>query len=373
MPSSILAADTGFPDLSGDKSNEEKFGQITNYLYMLLEQLRYSLGNLGMENFNESALGELANVITQPVYVQLEGAQGEISALYVTAEVLSSRMEDAEGNISSLQQTAESLTSRLSDAEGNISVLQQSATSLNSRITDAEGNISNLQQTAQSLSSSLSSLEGDYSTLSQTVNSITLSVSNGESISTIQLLRNGVAVSSQSISFSGMVTFSDLSTSGATTINGDNIVTGTISAMTMVGNDIYGGSITGTTLRSVSGSDNGLEIYYGAVNGSLLVGGICFDDNGRGTSDEARYRMFIYTSSGYMDWAMKLRSAGGMSLESNDNIYIEAATNLTLRAGWNIWLENPAITDDDGNTWQFKEDGLYRNYVKVISLDGAGA
>ena len=74
-----------------------------------------------------------------------------------------------------------------------------------------------------------------------------------------------------------------------------------------------------------------------------------------------------------MDWAMKLRSAGGMSLESNDNIYIEAATNLTLRAGWNIWLENPAITDDDGNTWQFKEDGLYRNYVKVISLDGAGA
>ena len=159
MPSSILAADTGFPDLSGDKSNEEKFGQITNYLYMLLEQLRYSLGNLGMENFNESALGELANVITQPVYVQLEGAQGEISALYVTAGVLSSRMEDAEGNISSLQQTAESLTSRLSDAEGNISVLQQSATSLNSRITDAEGTISNLQQTAQSLSSSLSSLE----------------------------------------------------------------------------------------------------------------------------------------------------------------------------------------------------------------------
>lgn len=330
MPSSILAADTGFPDLSGDKSNEEKFGQITNYLYMLLEQLRYSLGNLGMENFNESALGELANVITQPVYVQLEGAQGEISALYVTAEVLSSRMEDAEGNISSLQQTAESLTSRLSDAEGNISVLQQSATSLNSRITDAEGNISNLQQTAQSLTSRLSSLEGDYSTLSQTVSSITLSVSNGESASTIQLLRNGVAVSSQSISFSGMVTFSDLSTSGATTINGDNIVTGAISAM-----NIEGCLIQGSTFRSVLQEDGSLggEIQFSYLLDSFVAGGIRLDDQGAGSSTETVYRMFIYTNNVHgIAFAMKLLSAGGISLEAAANMYLEASTTLEAHA-----------------------------------------
>ena len=81
--------------------------------------------------------------------------------------------------------------------------------------------------------------------------------------------------------------------------------------------------------------------------------------------------MFIYTNSGYMDWAMKLLSAGGMSLESGANIYIEASTNLTLRAGWNIWIEEPAITDSSGNTWQFRSDGLYKNYVKAISLDSA--
>ena len=79
--------------------------------------------------------------------------------------------------------------------------------------------------------------------------------------------------------------------------------------------------------------------------------------------------MFIYTNSGYQDWAMKLQSAGGMSLESDANIYIEAATNLTLRAGWNIWLEQPAITDDDGNVWQFHDDGIYKNYSRVVSLE----
>lgn len=62
----------------------------------------------------------------------------------------------------------------------------------------------------------LDTLPSSVSSLTQTVNSITLSVSNGESSSTIKLLRDGVVVSSKSISFSGMVTFSDLSTAGQT-------------------------------------------------------------------------------------------------------------------------------------------------------------
>lgn len=237
------------------------------------------------------------------------------------------------------------------------------------QISDAEDDIIQLGITSQGLATQISNAQGQISTLQQTVDGFAISASNGSSSSYLYLTSNGFIVSSARITFSGMVTFLDLSSSGATTINGDNIVTGTISAITMQGNEIIGGSITGATLRSVSSSDNGLEIYYGAVSRSLLVGGIRFDDNGRGTEDEARYRMFIYTNSGYMDWAMKLLSAGGMSLESGANIYIEASTNLTLRAGWNIWLEDPAITDSSGNTWQFRSDGLYKNYVKVISLD----
>lgn len=52
-------------------------------------------------------------------------------------------------------------------------------------------------------------------------------------------------LSSQSISFSGMVSFTDLSTSGWTTINGDNITTGTIEAI-----DIYGCTIEGSTFKA---------------------------------------------------------------------------------------------------------------------------
>ena len=52
MPSNILTADTGFPDLTGEGKSEEKFAKISSYLYMLLEQLRYSMANLDKENFN---------------------------------------------------------------------------------------------------------------------------------------------------------------------------------------------------------------------------------------------------------------------------------------------------------------------------------
>ena len=223
MPSNLLTADTTFPTLTQEQSTDEKFEKITSYLYMLLEQLRYSMGNLDKENFNDAGLEEIANIITEPVYVQLKDDEANIAALTVTAAGLGARLSDAEGNITQLTATTTSLTSRISSAEGSISTLQQTATSLTSRISDAEGNISSL---------------------TQTVNGMTLSVTNGSSSSTIRLLANGVQLSSQSISFSGMVSFTDLSTSGWTTINGDNITTGTIEAI-----DIYGCTIEGSTFK----------------------------------------------------------------------------------------------------------------------------
>lgn len=196
----------------------EGIEQITSYLFMLLEQLRYSMYNLDRDNFNEAGFNEITRIITDPVYIRLEGAEGGIHELNVTAQLLSSRIQDAEGNISDLTQTAKTLTSRISDAEGNVSVLQQTARSLSSKIQDAEGNISQL---------------------AQTVNGMQLVVQNGEASSSITLTANGVDISSQTISFSGMVTFSGLA-GGTTTIDGACIKTGTIDADRVKVNSLYG-------------------------------------------------------------------------------------------------------------------------------------
>lgn len=229
MPTAQMLTEEALPKYRAEDRDSDRIKTIYNYLFMLVEQLRYSLGNISEDNFNAASLDKIKSDISEPIYRRIEDSDGNISSLIQTAEMLQSRISNAEGDISSLTQTANSLSSRISDAEGNISNLTQTATSLTSRISDAEGNISSLTQTAGSLSSRISSAEGDISSIYQTVNGISLSVSNGDGQSTISLVRNGIAVSSETIVFSGFVRFTDLSTSGSTTINGDNITTGSIS------------------------------------------------------------------------------------------------------------------------------------------------
>lgn len=206
MPTNLLATDTMYPDLSKG-TTEEKIQQIGNYLYMLREQLRYTLGNLGETNFNDSELENIGNIITEPIYLQIYGTEGN-AVVQFTEKGLYGRIEDAENNVATISANTDALITRVSNAEGNISTLTQTANSLSSRIT---------------------SLNGSVSSLSQTVNGFTLSVSNGSTSSTINLMSGSTVISSQSISFSGIVTFSDL-TDSSTTISGSCITTGTINA-----------------------------------------------------------------------------------------------------------------------------------------------
>ncbi len=268
MPSSLLNADINFPRLSKKQPLQDQIDQITSYLYMLLEQLRWSLAHMDKGNFSESGLTELEKLITDPVYMQLSNAEGEIASLSITAQGLISRVSDAEGNISSLVQTA---------------------------------------------------------------NSLQLGVSNGVSSSTISLLANGIVLSSKEISFSGMVTFTDLSTSGRTTINGGNITTGSITAI-----DIDSCNL-GTLLSSGGSIGGQLRMYYMSKAADRIAGGIRLDDQGTGSATDARYRMYIYTNSiapayGGLDFAIKIKSAGALSIESGDLIYIDTKDYCTIHA-----------------------------------------
>ena len=195
MPGNILSADTQFPNFTGQENPAEQIRPIRNYLYMLLEQLRYTLNNLDAGNFNTEGLKEIQDAISQPILKQLSDTDGNLAELQVTAAGLASRVSSNEGDISQLEQTAQGLSSRVGDAEGNISSLQQTANGLSSRVTSAEGNISTLQQTANGLSSRVSNAEGSISSLSQTASGLETRVANAEgAVSTVSQKVNGVTV-----------------------------------------------------------------------------------------------------------------------------------------------------------------------------------
>ena len=195
MPGNILSADTQFPNFAGQESPAEQIRTIRNYLYMLLEQLRYTLNNLDAGNFNTEGLKEIQDAISQPILKQLSDTDGNLAELQVTAAGLASRVSSNEGDISQLEQTAQGLSSRVGDAEGNISSLQQTANGLSSRVTSAEGNISTLQQTTNGLSSRVSNAEGSISSLNQTASGLETRVANAEgAVSTVSQKVNGVTV-----------------------------------------------------------------------------------------------------------------------------------------------------------------------------------
>ncbi len=386
MPSSILNTDIAFPNLTG-KTTEQSLFIIMNYLYMLKEQLSYSLTNLGLGNMNPAGLSDMAGVINEPILVRLEGVDGSLAEFTVMLGQIRTELQDAEGNISSLQQTASNLTARIEDAEGNIntlymdaqqtantisdiegnvSTLQQTASSLTSQITDAEGDISQLQQTAQSLTSRISTVEGNYSQISQTVNGIettvsdiegdvstlfqtsssltsrvssaegnisqlqqtatsltsqvgnlddqytqivqtvnglTLSAVNGSQSSQIVLSSGGIQLSSTTVSFSGMVTFNDLSDPySQTVIDGGLLRTGTVTASTIEGEtvyllDEYGDRAGRMELSAASSASYSVDFSSQQAMRVRARGGDLYLANGAGDSillDESEAACFFY-------------------------------------------------------------------------------
>lgn len=147
MPSNWLYIDTNFPTFTGEESSEEKITTIQNYMFMLVEQLRYSLHNLDLSNMNKTAVERYETSITEPIYARIEDGEENIADLAITAAGLGVRLSNAEGNITSLTATAEGLSLQISDAEDDILQLGITADGLATQISNAQGQISSLQQT----------------------------------------------------------------------------------------------------------------------------------------------------------------------------------------------------------------------------------
>ena len=90
MPSTFSTIDTGFPAFTGGESTEQKVDALYSYVFLLLENLRYILRNLGPENFNQQDMKDIfdeleANVIISNTVItnELYAEFGAIADLVV--------------------------------------------------------------------------------------------------------------------------------------------------------------------------------------------------------------------------------------------------------------------------------------------------
>ena len=383
MPTDFLSADSSFPNLEG-KTQDEKIAQLTSYLYMLLEQLRYSLSNLGQENFNTTELETLTETIRQPIYVQLED----------TEKGLSTQLNVLNGNFNAVFEGVDwnNDVTKYTKVVGDINGIY-------TEVYDEETGKSRIEQNATAITAEVENRKAAIaSSINQTMNSITLSVTNQGLSSIIKLSANKTEVTSAKIEITGAVTFSDLyNKNDNTVINGDNIRTGQINAIDIVGSTITGATITGSifasTLTNDSETQGRIDFYYLATQENMRVGSLYVSDEGTAPNNAYRVILETFEWGGDSPFVLKLKSADNMSAEAKGTIYFSGkeiwlTANGGTTSGVTFKVQRKEINNvayahlatsanymgiivqsgaQKETIWSFRSDGIYCDGTKKVS------
>ena len=177
MPTTFQLVETTFPNGEG-KDTQEQINGVYDYLFVLLEQLRYTLFNLDGSNINQNALSEFIKNISEPIYAKIEDTDKNVNELSITAKGLAGRISDAEGNITQLGVTAQGLQASISSLNGSVTNLTADVNGLRTQVS---GKIDGTA--AQTL-------------IDQNLNQITLAATSGSNGTVFALNKNGVQIAS---------------------------------------------------------------------------------------------------------------------------------------------------------------------------------
>lgn len=177
MPTTFQLVETTFPNGEG-KDTQEQINGVYDYLFVLLEQLRYTLFNLDGSNINQNALSEFIKNISEPIYAKIEDTDKNVNEISITAKGLAARIGDAEGNITQLQATAQGLSASIS--------------SLNGSVTNLTADVNGIRATVRTKIDATQA----QSIFDQSATGFTLGATSGENGTIFKLNYNGVQVAS---------------------------------------------------------------------------------------------------------------------------------------------------------------------------------
>ena len=185
---------------------------------------------------------------------ELATATSNITNLTITTNGLSTSVQSLNTKVDGLDSRMKTAESTIEQQAGQIVLKADSSTvtEIESRVTSAELNIDGL--------------EGE----------INLKVAKDGVISAINLSSESATISANKVNLNGYVTVTDLSTSGSTTINGDNITTGTINANLIKTGTLDASDVTITNLNAnniTSGTINASDIAITNINADNITSG----------------------------------------------------------------------------------------------------
>ena len=133
--------------ITGNETIEQQVKILRDRVFMLLEQLKYLLANLGEDNFNETELKK----ITEPIYAQITDTEGKLAELVLNAEGLSLTMSNLEQGIARFEMTTQGLVLNVGDLGRGMASLAFSVDGLVSSVSNLDGKVSTVKQTVDGL------------------------------------------------------------------------------------------------------------------------------------------------------------------------------------------------------------------------------
>lgn len=177
MPTTFQLVETTFPNGEG-KDTQEQINGVYDYLFVLLEQLRYTLFNLDGSNINQNALSDFIKNIREPIYAKIEDTDKNVNEISITAKGLDARLSDAEGDITQLDATAKGLQVSVSNLDGAI-------TNIKTDVNGIRATVSNKIDATQA-----------QSIFDQSAQGFTLGATSGENGTIFTLNYNGAQIAS---------------------------------------------------------------------------------------------------------------------------------------------------------------------------------
>ena len=310
---------------------------------------------------------EYTNTKTGEVVAKLEK--------YSTIEQTDSKISTA---VSTTQNYTDTKVSGLATELKNYSTIEQTdskiATSVSEsktytdtktgEITKSLASYSTIEQTSKSIELAVSGLQNESqvnSLISQAMDKIELSVSSANGSTSLKLTSNGVEIDTETVELSvnalnisgliqaeqikltGSITWDDLTSDAQSRVDrgkGDNnpsyIKTSYIGETEIMSPTIYGGQFYATGQGAYGEPAyyiyNGCKISGGTAELGEMLGYISYDNNGAGTEEEAKERVFFRTLD---DVALKIQAGGNISVES-DSGYVYFGSPIRAWNGLNI-------------------------------------
>lgn len=328
MPSNWLYIDTNFPSFTQKESVNDKVETMQDYLFMLVEQLRYTLHNLDLSNMNKTAADEFVKQITDPIYGEIKDAEGNITQVALVAEGLAARIGDAEGNITQLQATAKGL--------------QASISNLNGSVTNLTADVNGIRAT---VSTKIDATQAQ-SIFDQSATGFTLGATSGENGTIFKLNYNGVQVAStgsidlcvNAVNIYGTLTAAKLRGGSISVVDDDDNECGTIQTTYASSSDY-----------KLDISSSAMELF--AEDGSLFIAS--------GWDRRNKYHASIEVDGNSEEVQIK----GGV-IPNADNVYDLGSPNFVWSA---IYCSTNELNGSDRNIKNSIE-ALPEKYVRMFEL-----